>query len=47
VLRDWLIGIGVDQQTAAKDASRIKHVISPKSIEAIKKTGGSKPRKQL
>jgi Mn-dependent DtxR family transcriptional regulator len=37
VLRDWLIGIGVDKETAALDASRIKYVISTKSIEAIKK----------
>jgi Mn-dependent DtxR family transcriptional regulator len=36
VLRGWLIGIGVDKETAAEDANRIKHVISEKSIEAIK-----------
>jgi Mn-dependent DtxR family transcriptional regulator len=36
ILRDWLTGIGVDDQTAVEDARRIKHVISAKSIEAIK-----------
>jgi Mn-dependent DtxR family transcriptional regulator len=36
ILRDWLTGIGVDDQTASEDASRMKHVISTESIEAIK-----------
>jgi Mn-dependent DtxR family transcriptional regulator len=36
VLHNWLIGIGVDKETAAEDANRIKYVISAKSIEAIK-----------
>jgi Mn-dependent DtxR family transcriptional regulator len=36
VLRDWLIGLGVDRQTAAEDASRIKHVVSKESFAAIK-----------
>jgi Mn-dependent DtxR family transcriptional regulator len=47
VLRDWLIRIGVDHDTATRDADRIKHVISPESIEAIKKTVGSDTHKQL
>jgi Mn-dependent DtxR family transcriptional regulator len=38
ILRDWLIGIGVDQKIATEDARRIKHVISTESIEAIKNT---------
>ena len=37
VLSDWLIGLGVDPQTAVQDACRIEHIISPESFEAIKK----------
>ena len=35
VLTDWLIGIGVDEKTAAEDACRIEHVISEKSFAAM------------
>jgi Mn-dependent DtxR family transcriptional regulator len=38
ILRDWLIGIGVDHKIAAEDARRMKHVISAESIEAIRHT---------
>lgn len=37
VLSDWLIGLGVDPQTAVQDACRIEHIISPESFAAIKK----------
>ena len=36
VLSEWLVRLGVDEQTAVKDACRIEHVISPKSFQAIK-----------
>ena len=35
-LSKWLIGMGVDPDTATEDACRIEHVISPQSFEAIK-----------
>ena len=37
VLSQALIMLGVDEQTASKDACEIEHVISDKSFEAIKK----------
>ena len=37
LLTKWLISLGVDRETAAEDACKIEHVISEKSIEAIKK----------
>ena len=37
VLADLLVRLGVDQETALKDACRIEHVISQESFEAIKK----------
>lgn len=37
ILTTCLISLGVDAETAAEDACRIEHVISPKSFEAIKK----------
>jgi Mn-dependent DtxR family transcriptional regulator len=37
LLRDWLISLGVDENTAANDACRIEHVISEETFEAIKK----------
>ena len=36
-LSQWLIRLGVDEQTAVSAACRIEHVISAKSFEAIKK----------
>ncbi|MDO5545882.1 MAG: metal-dependent transcriptional regulator [Eubacteriales bacterium] len=35
VIRDMLIHLGVDEETAAQDACRIEHVISDKSFQAI------------
>ena len=29
VLTDWLIGIGVDEKTAAEDACRLEHIVPP------------------
>ena len=37
VLTDFLISIGVDGETAAKDACKIEHHISEASFEAIKR----------
>ena len=36
VLTKLLIGIGVDEKTAAEDACRVEHYISDKTLEAIK-----------
>ena len=36
-LSDWLVRLGVDDETAAEDACRIEHVISEESFEALKK----------
>ena len=36
VLRDMLLRLGVDEQTASTDACRIEHVISAESFAAIK-----------
>lgn len=35
-LSEWLTELGIDEQTAAEDACRMEHVISPKSFAAIK-----------
>ncbi|MGN1015969.1 MAG: metal-dependent transcriptional regulator [Faecousia sp.] len=37
VLRDMLLRLGVDEQTASTDACRIEHVISDTSFQAIQK----------
>ena len=37
LLSGWLVQLGVDEKTAAEDACRIEHVISPASFEALKK----------
>ena len=37
VLRDFLTSIGVDKKTADSDACRIEHVISDRSLKALKK----------
>lgn len=37
LLRDWLISLGVNEETAANDACRIEHVISAETFEAIKR----------
>lgn len=36
-LSNWLISLGVNEDTAVQDACRIEHVISQESFEAIKK----------
>lgn len=38
VLTDWLISIGVSQDTAREDACRVEHDLSEESFEAIKRT---------
>ncbi len=46
-LSNWLMALGIDEHTAAADACRMEHVISPKSFAAIKKyvadSGGIPP----
>ena len=37
LLSSWLERLGVDSKTAAEDACRIEHVISPESFTAIKR----------
>ncbi len=37
LLTDFLVRLGVDEETAAEDACKIEHVISDSSFEAIKK----------
>ncbi len=36
LLSQWLIKLGVDPDTAAKDACKIEHVLSQQSFDAIK-----------
>lgn len=36
-LSNWLIALGVNEETAVKDACKIEHVISSETFEAIKK----------
>lgn len=36
LLTDWLVSLGVEQETAAADACKMEHDISPESFEAIK-----------
>lgn len=36
VLTQWLIGLGVDEKTAAEDACRLEHDISSESFEKLK-----------
>lgn len=36
VLTDWLVGIGVDEDTAAKDACQLEHSFSAESFEKLK-----------
>jgi len=37
LLTEMLVGLGVDEETAAEDACRLEHAISDKSFEAIKR----------
>ncbi len=37
VLTDVLIKLGVDSETAASDACKIEHVVSPKTIDAFRR----------
>lgn len=36
VLKNMLVSLGIDEETAAEDACRIEHIISDKSFAAIK-----------
>lgn len=37
LISDWLIALGVSEETAVDDACKIEHVISAQSFDAIKK----------
>ena len=37
LISNWLMRIGVSEETALEDACKMEHVISPESFEAIKK----------
>lgn len=37
LLTDWLIHLGVDPETASRDACKMEHDITPESYEAMKK----------
>ena len=37
LLTEWLISLGVEEETAAEDACRIEHVISQSSFECLRK----------
>ena len=36
-LSEWLMALGICEETAVEDACRMEHVISPDSFAAIKK----------
>lgn len=36
LISEWLVWLGVDQDTAAKDACKIEHDLSPESYNALK-----------
>ena len=36
ILTAWLVAMGVDPETAEKDACRMEHVVSEKSVEILK-----------
>ena len=37
LITNWLVGLGVNEQTAAEDACRIEHEISQESFECIRR----------
>ena len=43
IITKILLHLGIDKETAAKDACKLEHAISDKSFEAIKKFAGSLP----
>ena len=43
LLCDFLMRLGVDEDTAAEDACKMEHVISDKSFEAIKRHAATRP----
>ena len=46
LLSQWLMRLGVDEQTAVEDACRMEHIISAKSFEAIKRHAKNSQRKE-
>ena len=37
LITEWLVGLGVSEETAAEDACRIEHVISQESFDCIRR----------
>ena len=37
LITDWLVGLGVREETAAEDACRMEHVISDATFQALKR----------
>ena len=37
LITDWLVGLGVGEETAAEDACRIEHVINQESFDCIRR----------
>ena len=44
LLTEWLVALGVAQDTAEQDACRIEHVISDETFEAIRRHGENKTK---
>ena len=36
VLKEWIVSMGVDEETASVDACKIEHVLSDKTFDALK-----------
>ena len=46
LLTEWLVGLGVSEETAAEDACRIEHVISQESFDCIRRHVDERPRQR-
>ena len=46
-ISEWLIGLGVNRETAVEDACRLEHVISAETFEAMKKCIQCKYKEEL
>ena len=44
LITEWLVGLGVSEETAAEDACRIEHVISQESFDCIRRHVDERPR---
>lgn len=46
LITEWLVGLGVSEETAAEDACRIEHVISQESFDCIRRHVDERPRQR-